>query len=217
MAKRLQIFGNLFNGFVKKVNGVGPDSNGNVDIDAYSSEEDLPVIPVNKLNNIYKNIDETVSVPFDLSDVNGLDKANVAPYGSPSYIYKVTDELPNFSYVDSVAIKELVSSQEITYRYSKNSTDKTMKLICDEYAMHNYGNTFVFASKAGDITLSTYYDTTVTYNFPSPGLYITRKLLSLNYHIYSIRKGIYINSSTDKKFLITVDDTGTISATEVTT
>ena len=33
MAKRLQIFGNLFNGFVKKVNGVGPDENGNVEIE----------------------------------------------------------------------------------------------------------------------------------------------------------------------------------------
>lgn len=32
MAKRFQIFGDLFNGFVKKVNGVGPDENGNVEI-----------------------------------------------------------------------------------------------------------------------------------------------------------------------------------------
>ena len=32
MAKRIQIFGNLFNGFVKKVNGVGPDESGNVEI-----------------------------------------------------------------------------------------------------------------------------------------------------------------------------------------
>lgn len=33
MAKRFQIFGDLFNGFVKKVNGVGPDENGNVKIE----------------------------------------------------------------------------------------------------------------------------------------------------------------------------------------
>lgn len=33
MAKHFQIFGNLFNGFVKKVNGVGPDENGNVEIE----------------------------------------------------------------------------------------------------------------------------------------------------------------------------------------
>lgn len=34
MAKHFQIFGDLFNGFVKKVNGVGPDSSGNVEIDS---------------------------------------------------------------------------------------------------------------------------------------------------------------------------------------
>lgn len=33
MAKHFQIFGDLFNGFVKKVNGVGPDENGNVEIE----------------------------------------------------------------------------------------------------------------------------------------------------------------------------------------
>lgn len=33
MAKRFQIFGDLFNGFVKKVNGVTPDLSGNVEIE----------------------------------------------------------------------------------------------------------------------------------------------------------------------------------------
>lgn len=38
MAKHFQIFGNLFNGFVKKVNGVGPDENGNAPVEACEAQ-----------------------------------------------------------------------------------------------------------------------------------------------------------------------------------
>ena len=51
MAKRLQIFGNLFNGFVKKVNGVGPDKDGNVEIET-GSKNDKVIVNITVSGNL---------------------------------------------------------------------------------------------------------------------------------------------------------------------
>lgn len=190
-------------GGVQTVNGVAPDENGNVNV-------------------VYKNIDETVHIPIptDWSMADEWDKADVSLTSTPDYIYKVSDEVPELTYVKTV--KETIrmfGGEDITYVYSEES--KTCPIHRGDGIM--WAGYVAMAARAGELTFyNTVTEQNVTYSYPSAGIYIDYDpqddtgLKSASYHLCTEKIGIYLNSLSGKEFMITVDDSGTLTAEAVT-
>ena len=190
-------------GGVQTVNGVAPDENGNVNV-------------------VYKNIDETVHIPIptDWSMADEWDKADVSLTPTPDYIYKVSDEVPELTYVKTV--KETIrmfGGKDSTYIYSEES--EIAPIYRGDGIM--WAGHVAMAARAGELTYhNTVMEQNITYSYPSAGIYIKYNpqndtgLKSASYHLCAEKIGIYLNSLSGKEFMITVDDSGALTTEAVT-
>lgn len=186
--------------YVKKVNGESPDDKGNVEVEVASDFELPEGVPYKK------------SYVVKRSEYTGEEITS----GKWSYVSPLTPTVDELS-ANGLVIYEGVTDGTTTYRVS------VFREGTDSYRDHNYLIAVAFADNAvldnGTVLpkAGIYF-----YNDDIPG-YGTREmswsvinklpsdLLPVDYAV--------INSSTSgssKKFKLTVDDSGTISATEIT-
>ena len=219
---------------IETINGIFPDSNGNVDIDT----------GVTSLNgnsgDIHLSYEDLPNTPFVL-----VSKDVIKTYGRDSSV-NATGTLPvgrdRLSYnLMSDHFVELEKIKSIQYRYkyesgqyssySDASLDDVVFAIDSKDAFFVNAGVLIFCKKAGTYTMQWRTSPSSSITFPKPGIYgassnVTHSHISdaviteIEKYFASASQEIILPSSTEgssKKFALTIDDTGTISATEVTT
>ena len=219
---------------IETINGISPDSNGNVDIDTgvtslngksgdiNLSYEDLPNTPF-----VLASKDITKTYDRD-SSVNASGKLYV---GRDQFSYNLMS--------DRFVELEEIKSVQYRYKYETGKYSSYLDASLDKitFAMNSNDAFFVgsspliFCKKAGTYTMKWDGNPSSSITFPKSGIYGAYSGLNRSYisdvtiteiekYFTSASQKIILPSSTEgssKKFALTVDDSGTISATEVTT
>lgn len=183
------------------------------------------------------------SAPFVKADLNKDAIYNKKSHSSGTYIdlsgpnelagsgyYKVSDDLYDASRIKKIAYTIKYSSGAISDVITKDDISSIVYAEEDK-SVFLYNNVFLVCKKTGTfhITVNTGRHTVIV---SETGLYLKTFSFSNSYsfvnylkitHSYDVAKSVYsdilLPSSTagsSKQFRITVDDTGTLSATEVT-
>ena len=225
MAKRLQIFGNLFNGFVKKVNGVGPDKSGNVEVDSGGIKTVNGVGP-----------DESGNVDSTIIQCNNKEYtiylAKEGKYVANGYGLFIYHNSIEQSHIDAVSLKAgdlsynssngLNINSAITMQPNKGSSTPpiltlTKTLTGNSLRLDGEGHIYSSDNKIYFGALSNRPSVLKWVGTPIDGTDAVNK----NYVDAKVSDTALIlgssTASSNKRFKITVDDTGTISAAEVTT
>ena len=225
MAKRLQIFGNLFNGFVKKVNGVGPDESGNVEVDSGGIKTVNGVGPDES-----GNVDSTIIQCNDKNYTIYLaKKGQYAANGYGLFIYYNDTEQ---AHIDAATLtvgglsynasKGLNVNSGITMQPNKGSgTPPILKLtktltgnaltLDGEGHIYSSDNKIYFGALSHRPSVLKWVGTPIDGTDAVNKNYVDAKVSDTELILGSS------TASSTKRFKITVDDSGTISATEVTT
>lgn len=226
MAKRFQIFGDLFNGFVKKVNGVGPDSSGNVEIDSGG---------VKKVNGVGPdesgNVDSTIIQCGDKGYTIHLAKeGQYVANGYGLFIYHNNTEK---SHIDAASLKvngltydaskglnvnrgiimqpNAGSSSPPIIKLAKTAPGDSRTLTLDgEGHIYSYDNKIYFGLLSTKPNVLKWVGAPIDDTDAVNKKYVDAKVSDTELILGSS------TASSNKRFKITVDDTGTISATEVT-
>lgn len=223
MAKRLQIFGNLFNGFVKKVNGVGPDSSGNVEIDNGGIKTVNGVGPDES-----GNVDSTIIQRNDKYTIYLAKEGKYVANGYGLFIYYDGIEQ---SHIDATSLKVgdlsynaangLNVDSGITMQPNRgSSTPPILKLtktltgnaltLNGEGHIYSSDNKIYFGALSNRPSVLKWVGTPIDGTDAVNKNYVDAKVSDTELILGSS------TASSNKRFKITVDDSGTISATEVT-
>lgn len=218
--------------FIETINGIFPDSNGNVDIDTgvtslngnsgdiNLSYEDLPNTPFVLVS---KDVIKTYGRD---SSVNASGTLNA---GNNSLSYnRMSDHFVELEEIKSVKYRYKYESGNYS-SYLDASLDNVIFAIDSKDAFFVGAGELIFCKKAGTYTMQWKTSPSSSITFPKSGIYgasnnVTRSLISdvviteIEKCFASASQEIILPSSTEgssKKFALTVDDSGTISATEV--
>ena len=204
---------------IKSINGISPDSNGNVDINL--SYEDLPNTPfVLASKDIIKtyardssvNASGTLSVGRDNLSYNLMSDRFVELEEIKSVQYRYKYETGNYSSDLDASLDKIT--------FAMNSNDAFFVGVSD----------LIFCKKAGTYTMQWERNPSSSITFPKSGIYGSNSSVNHSYisdvviieiekYFISASQEIILPSSTEgssKKFALTIDDSGAISATEVT-
>ena len=158
---------------------------------------------VARKDEIYTNYNHTMSITWD-GNKNGKD---TFVWNAFNY-YKISDEVPVFKHIQSVSTSVSSSSSELSDLYEGENC-------------YRAGSSIVVI-KAGACKLATYEGGTILlFIAPSTGIYFWTNnssdayQTSLTASLFIEQDGIIVNSAS-KKWKIAVDDSGVISATEIT-
>lgn len=242
---------------IKTINGISPDSNGNVEVDSGG------VKTVNG-NNPDSNGNVEINIPDAVTDehINKLiiDAIPVSKYvyynGEPDYSFDHSTDTPittlrgsgtisNTTYMFAKINKEVIPASyfmnaKITKKnYSTGATSEGVVSSEDKFVYSNRGGAVIIDERVMLVETPgnhafTYGSSSLTVNNCTAGMYFvistftygsTTSVEKAN-AVYLAKHALENNTpilimpssteSSSKKFKITVDDTGTISATEVT-
>ena len=206
----------------KKNGGISESVIGGSLIKAYDSETwnaTLSSSGLNFLNGSSTKISTTIqSNGYSVFGYTDADYIQINPNDGSSEMPYITISRKNYSMT-------IRADGDITV----NNPGKTFKLWADAFIVNNYSSNKLKKIKItiGDDARPTFTDTSNPNNTWTPGDNLPTvtasdkgKFLRVSESgVWTAEEGMIINSSTPdstKKFKITVDDTGTISATEVT-
>lgn len=219
---------------IETINGIIPDSNGNVDIDTgvtslngnsgdiNLSYEDLPNTPF-----VLVSKDVTKTYGRD-SSVNATGTLSV---GRDSLSYNLmSDHFVELEKIKSVQYRYKYESGQYS-SYSDAPLDNVIFAIDSKDAFFVGEGVLIFCKKAGAYTMQWRTSPSSSITFPKPGIYGASSnvahshisdavITEIEKYFASASQEIILPSSTEgssKKFALTVDDSGTISASEVTT
>ena len=154
-------------------------------------------------DEIYTNYNHTMSITWD----GNKDGKDTFVWNGFNY-YKMSDEVPVFKRIQSVSTSVSSSSSELSDLYEGENC-------------YHAGSSIV-VTKAGACKLATYEGGTIlSFTAPSTGIYFWTNnssdayQTSLELTSFIEQDGIIVNSAS-KKWKIVVDDSGVISATEIT-
>ena len=154
-------------------------------------------------DEIYTNYNHTMSITWD----GNKDGKDTFVWNGFNY-YKMSDEVPVFKRIQSVSTSVSSSSSELSDLYEGENC-------------YHAGSSIV-VTKAGACKLATYEGGTIlSFTAPSTGIYFWTNnssdayQTSLELTSFIEQDGIIVNSAS-KKWKIVVDDSGAISATEIT-
>ena len=219
---------------IETINGIIPDSNGNVDIDTgvtslngnsgdiHLSYEDLPNTPFVLVS---KDVIKTYGRDSSVSTSGKL------PIGRDQLSYNLmSDRFVELEKIKSVKRRYKYETGDYS-SYSDASLDNIIFALDSKDAFFVGTYELIFCKKAGTYTMQWGSSPSSSITFPKSGIYgsyssVNRSYISdiviteIEKYFTSASQEIILPSSTEgssKKFALTVDDSGTISATEVTT
>ena len=152
-------------------------------------------------DEIYTNYNHTISITWD----GNKDGKDTFVWNGFNF-YKMSDEVPVFKRIQSVSTSSNGSSESSELHEGENCYRAGYSIV---------------VTKAGACKLATYEGGTIlSFKAPSTGIYFwtndtDRYQTSLELTSFIEQDGIIVNSA-NKKWKITVDDNGAISATEIT-
>ena len=218
---------------IETINGISPDSNGNVDIDT----------GVTSLNgnsgDINLSYEDLPNTPFVLASKDVIKTYDRDSSVSASGTLSVSRDTLSYNLMSDRFVElEEIKSVKYRYKYETGNYSSDLDASLDEITFATNSNdaffvdasVLIFCKKAGTYTMQWGRNPSSSITFPKSGIYGAYSGLNHSYisdvtiteiekYFTSASQKIILPSSTEgssKKFALTVNDSGTISATEVT-